>query len=544
MSARLKRGRAAVFPKNPNSTLSLLPETFGHYQTHSMKPLSTKFVWLSSALLFALLFSEKSAGLNLLLYEGALLGWLFFSKQIHWSPGILRFLLPVQILTLCFTVWHHSTWSYFVHFIVSALFISALAAPGMRSLVLIGWQALSNLAGSYKQLFSSREDPETKKRGMLSRVWRTLRIILWPLLILLFFLFLYGLANPSFDSFVGLIYAHIGWFFRTLLNSLNFTFVGCLILGGALGVYIFYRKRHEVSAQADLLAQDAQIRSKKQGRRFRVRGLLHEYRSGVFLFTALNLALLLLNILDIQHVWIDFRWEGQYLQDFVHQGTYALIFAILLSVALVLYYFNGNLSFYSKNKNLKVLCYIWLGQNIFLALSTGLRNWYYIQYYSLAYKRIAVAFFLVLAIYGLYSVLVKVLRTKSTFYLLRVNAMAWVIVLVVSAGFNWDRLIATYNFGKGEGAFVHLNFLVELSDSALPELDQPMYKLEKIHHFQERTFFDGSLSSEGYRALYLSPNAYVKMIAARKILFKKRWEEKSWLEWNYAEARAYAILFP
>lgn len=522
----------------------LLLNAFDAYQTHSMKPRSPKFVLLISAVIFALLFSEKATGLNLLIYEVIILVWLHFSRQINWSTPTMRFLLIAQLLTLIFTVWHHSTWSYFIHFIVSALFVSALIEPRMRSLVLIGKQALINLLGSYQNLFTDKKDDSTKKAGFIAKSWRILRIILWPLVILLLFLFLYGLANPSFDSIIGKIYDGIDWFFTTLFESLNFAFVGTMILGSMIGIYILYRKRSEGSVEADLDGSDERIRTKRRRKGFRMRGLLYEYRSGIFLFSALNLALLLLNILDIHHVWLNFQWEGQYLQEFVHQGTYALIFAILLSLVLVLYYFNGNLSFFSKNKNLKVLCYIWLGQNIFLALSAGLRNWYYIQYYSLAYKRIAVAFFLVMAIYGLYSVIVKVRHTKSAFYLLRMNALVWAVVLVFSAGFNWDRIIASYNFSKSEGSFVHLNFLAGLSDSALPELDQPLGKLEKIHHYQETTFFEGSLSSESYGRLYISANHYAKLIALRKKRFKRHWEQKSWLEWNYAEARAYAALFP
>ena len=514
-------------------------------QTHSMKPRPTRIVLLASALIFAFLFSEKSLGVNLMIYEVIVLGWLFFSRQFSLDQFLQRVLISGQIVTLLFTVWHHSTWSYFIHFVISALTISAIIAPEMRSLVYVGAQACSNLIGSYRQLFQKGDKELQKKKGFFFTFWKILRIILLPLVIIGFFLFLYSLANPTFGWYVHKIFDAIDWFFTTLFDALNFPFVFTMLFGCIIGVYIFYRRSNRDLLSGDAAASDKRIRTKSRHKGFRVRGLLQEFRSGIFLFAVLNLALLLLNVLDIYHVWINFRWEGQYLSDFVHQGTYSLIFAIILSVILVLYYFNGNPSFFSKNKNLKLLCYIWLGQNIFLALSTGLRNWYYIEYYSLAYKRIAVAFFIILAIYGLYSVIVKIRHTKSAYYVLRKNAMVWMLVLTISAGFNWDRIIASYNFSQRGHSFVHLNFLSVLSDSALPELEQPMSVLSSIQNYQETVFFSLSdFSSESYRGLYLDADQYAAIIEERKWKFKRKWEKKSWLEWNYAEARAYHTLFP
>jgi hypothetical protein len=186
---------------------------------------------------------------------------------------------------------------------------------------------------------------------------------------------------------------------------------------------------------------------------------------------------------------------------------------------------------------------LWLAQNGVLAISAGIRNLYYIQYYSLAYKRIAIVFFLILTMYGLYSVFIKVRDTRSTFYMLRKNANAWLIVLVLSAGFNWDRIIAKYNFSRAEGSFVHLDFLADLSDSALPYLDKPLDKVVALDKQQYNWFKSLSSSSfSRYRELYMTPEKYALEIEFRKAVFQIQYAKKSWLEWNYAEWDTYKRL--
>ncbi|MFT7072048.1 DUF4153 domain-containing protein [Patiriisocius sp. Uisw_017] len=68
-----------------------------------------------------------------------------------------------------------------------------------------------------------------------------------------------------------------------------------------------------------------------------------------------------------------------------------------------------------------------------LAISVGIRNFWYFEYYSLAYKRIGIFFFLTATIYGLYTVLIKVKDKKSSFYLFRNNAWSVFLILVVTS---------------------------------------------------------------------------------------------------------------
>lgn len=260
-------------------------------------------------------------------------------------------------------------------------------------------------------------------------------------------------------------------------------------------------------------------------------GLKNEVKAGFFLLVVLNLILFVLNVIDIYSVWFNFQWSGSYLKDFVREGTYLLIVSILISIGIVLWLFRGNINFYSRNKALIILAYAWIAQNAILAVSVGIRNYWYIHYFSLAYKRIGIFIFLMLTLYGLYTVFVKVMKKKSAFYLYRSNSYFFIVVMVLSSLFNWDVIIARYNFANYEHSFLHLNFLVNLSDKALPYLDKTEKELAQISIVQEKQF--------SFASAYMNPSKYYAKIQDRKIHFKENWESKGFWSWNLAESRAY-----
>lgn len=495
------------------------------------------------AVIFAFLFHRQYLGLNVVIFEGLLLGWFAYTKQLRLQTFFEKIVTGTVILTLAFTVINHSLWSYMIHFSVLFIFIGVLIAPKTRSLINIVGMSLSNVFLSYNELFEKKqEDPVKMEKSSKRRIqFRRLKYYLIPLAVIILFATLYGFANPEFGEYVDAILGELYQTLRYLIQSIDFLWIFTFILGFIISIFLFKRRKNKVLEKNDAESLDDKLRVKNKPASSMMR-LKNEYRAGIFLFGALNLLLLLMNIMDIDRVWFNFEFEGQYLKQFVHYGTIVLIIAILLSIVLVLTFFRGNLNFYKKNVWLKRLCYLWLGQNALLAISAGIRNYYYIQYYSLAYKRIAIIFFLILVLYGLFSVFIKIRDTRSNFYMLRKNAVAWLLVFTVSAGFNWDRVIAQYNFDRHEGAFVHLNFLASLSDSALPYLDQPTDKVVSIDKRQGKWL--GSLSSgrhsyRKYRNMYMTPEKYGMLIEFRKVVFKKRWSRKSWLEWNYAEWKAY-----
>ena len=181
------------------------------------------------------------------------------------------------------------------------------------------------------------------------------------------------------------------------------------------------------------------------------------------------------------------------------------------------------------------LSYAWLVQNAILTISVAIRNYHYVEYFALAYKRIAVFIFLGLTLYGLYTVILKVAKKKSAFYVYRKNAIAIYITLVLSSGFNWDAIIAKYNFKHAESAFLHLNFMATLSYKTLPIQDKSLKELNRIDSIQKLKF--------PFEKIYITPEFYHERIQLRKAAFKSDWEKKGFLSWNLPEHLAYKELY-
>ncbi len=256
---------------------------------------------------------------------------------------------------------------------------------------------------------------------------------------------------------------------------------------------------------------------------FRMTSLVTENRIGIILIIMVNLLILILNIIDINFVWLGFDSSRvDNLAYFVHEGTYYLIFSIVLSMAILLYFFRGNLNFYSKNKILKYGAYLWIVQNAVMGISLFLRNYYYIEYYyALSYKRIGVMIFLLLTFIGLVTMFIKIYEKKTAFWLVKINSWAAFAVLLLMGSVNWDGNIARFNLQNPDKSQIDVSYLFTLSDDALPVLDEHKDILDYDFMFRD-----------GFRR-YL--NNGVKELEARKQIFIDKQNSYTWLSWNYTD---------
>ncbi len=492
---------------------------------------------LASTVVFTLLFYKQSLGLNILLFEAFILLVLIAFKQLSFKNRniiIISITLFVSMLTVVFV---NSVLSVFVNIIISVLFGGIVLYPEVKSLINSARLSWSNFFASQSEFFKNILYVSSNGRHKGLR-FKKIKIFLIPLIIIIIFISIYSYSNPAFEKITSNILTYFDNFFNIIFNNIEISLVFTILVGMAISNAIFFRKSKQTIIDNDVKSTDFLSRFRKRSVfRFGFNALKNELKAAIFLLFTLNIVIFILNILDIYWVWFNFSWNGELLKQFVHEGTYLLILSILISIVIVLYYFRGNLNFYSKNKWLKNLSYVWLMQNAILVISVAIRNYWYIYYYSLAYKRIGVIFFLILTLYGLYSVYIKVKNQKSTFYLLRKNSLAFVIIIMFFSFFNWDIIIARYNFAQRNRAFVHFNFMASLSDKALPYLEYPVEELEKIQQKQDSLF---PLTREGR---YINALEYVNRIEIKKADFKKKWESKGILEWNYPDYKAYRKLF-
>jgi len=484
-----------------------------------------------SAMLLTGLFYQQGIGLNLLIFDTLFIIWLFITKQIKLQTANQIISVSGFLVTSIFTVVTYSIYAYVIHFLALFVFVGMLNYNQARSfitaLAIAFVSILSSQAAFVQEIYSRK----IHKNAFGKLLWKS-RIFLVPVLIITVFVSIYSFSNNVFGSMVGDVGLFIQNGFIFVFERLNFSLIFTFIFCSFSSVFLIIRSKNTTLAQQDAGANEQFMRhAKKNKRYFRLTALKSEYKAGAFLLLVLNALILIANTLDIYWVWFNFEWVGQTLKQFVHEGTYLLILSILISIALVLYFFRGNLNFYKRNKFLKLLSYIWLGQNAVLAISVMIRNYWYIEYFALAYKRIGVLIFLTLTVYGLYTVLIKIRDKKSAFYLFRTNAIAVFVALVLTSAVPWDSLIAQFNFAHANQSYLHLEYLSKLSDKTLPALDRSAFEMTPIETFQKETFdIDHDDMTYG---------EYRIKINTRTASFKEKWEAKNILSWNLPEYLAY-----
>jgi Domain of unknown function (DUF4153) len=493
------------------------------------KPVPAYLVILLS-LIFTLLFFKHTLGLNLFLFEAASIFILFWLKKIKLKNTITLVLFCCLIITSLFFVINYSALALWINLLVFFIFIGSAIYQSSKSVVSSFLVAGSNIPGSIQSFFAKRNKGKARNEKHFV-ILKWIKIIIIPLVIIFVFVLIYQASNPIFKEGLNKFTAGISDGISKLFTHIDFALFFTLLLGFIVSIYILSSYREKTISNIDADASDTIIRKRKRWYGNKIPSLKNEVRSGIFLLAILNALILIVNIIDIYWVWFNFSWNGQYLKQFVHEGTYLLILSILLSIGIVLYFFRGNINFYTKKKHIVWLSYLWLAQNSILTISVLVRNYWYIEYFNLAYKRIGVFVFLALTLFGIYTVYQKVRGKRSTFYLLRLNGLALIIALTLTSTVNWDNLIAKYNFKHYTKAFVHFDFLSELSDKTLPYLDIPEDRLMEIDSIQSIQF--------PFELKYLCWEAYHKRIEIRKETFMNKWKSKDFLSWNLAEYLAY-----
>ena len=498
-----------------------------------MTKIKTFVQLLAFAAFFAFLFHKQSFGLNLFLLDFAVLAWLFVQAKIRPDTRLSLLLIGAVAVTAIAVLVVNSIISILINILLMLTLAGWLGLRNAKSALFVGISAAENLLKSQLQFFHALYKLFFAKSGNNKPVSlaRKIAFVLSGLVVILVFTSIYAAANPWFNARVSGIFGWISDFFEALSAYVDEDFVFFLILGVIIGnLFLFHLKNSKLArfeaTLSDQLTWDVNEENESTA--------TWTARSAIVMLAILNVLLFWVNLLDLQNVWLYFEWQGEYLKQFVHEGTYMLLFSIGLSILLVIVIYNQRSTSLQKNKLLKGLTYFWILQNVFLVLSVGMRNYWYMSYFALAYKRIAVVFFLILLLYGLYSVFTKVAKTRSLSYLFKVNANAFLLVVTLAALPNWDAIIARYNLAHYQQSFVHFDFLAGLSDKTLPILDLSPAKLEEIDQAQQQLFF--------FEDNFMDANSFGELIGKRKKAFEADWQQKGIFSWNYADARAYKRL--
>ena len=488
----------------------------------------------SIAIVLTLLFHRSYWGLNLSIFQLTLVLFLYFSGRLKLTGSLIKILTVSTLLSAIAVTLVNSYLAICVNLLVFFAFLGALHVPALRSLLSALGVWLSNFVLSHAAFFSALGS--SHYHGFkLKTLAKRFSIFFLPLLVIGLFIIIYRTANPVFNDYAQKLATYINDGLVKVFGNWDAFYIFSFILSLFVANQIVFTNPNTWLTLLDANAKDVMLRARPKWKSpFKPNGLRNQSKAGIFLLATLNLLLLMVNVIDINWVWLNFTWNGAFLKQFVHEGTYLLIISILISIAVVLFFFKGNLNFFSKNTLIKYLSYIWLAQNAILASSVAMRNIWYIHYYSLAYKRIGVFIFLLITIFGLFAVLLKVKEQKTAFWLFKVNSLAILLILLLSSFVNWDLVIARYNIKHAGKSFLHLDFMAQLSDKALPYLAVDSTRLNKVLS-EQQNMFKGSVK-------YMDAAEYHERINLRTQRFLNEYTQRKWQEWNLPDYLAYKKL--
>ena len=165
---------------------------------------------------------------------------------------------------------------------------------------------------------------------------------------------------------------------------------------------------------------------------------------------------------------------GMTYAHYAHRGAYPLVFTALLAGLFVVAAFKSG-GAAQRSAWSRRFVYVWIGQNVFLLISTIWRLWLYVDAYSLTRLRVAAMIWIALVGLGFLWIVGRIAGGRSNAWLWRMNAVTLLGVLYVCAFVNFDGLIADFNVRHcrevtGEGVAMDIGYLRELGPEALPAL--------------------------------------------------------------------------
>lgn len=495
---------------------------------------------LIGGLLFSYIFWKEWLGLNQLIYSVFIITITLFNSEIIKSAKF-KIYAVAHLLAAVLVEVNNSDLTAVAYYISLILFVGFAHYQAVRTVYIAGVATALQMLTVPATLIKRLSDIKIGNFD-LKPVFRPIKYILLPLIILFIFTAIYSGANQVFGHYLEVTLTNISNFLSDIFGfifqdlSLDRFFHFCLGVLISTGLIItFYNKsieKLEASCNEKLL----RIRRSQKPRSIwyevahtftsqlitKKMALKTEYIIGVISFVSLNLLLLSVNLIDISTLWLGYKPSGNFSAD-LHDGTNALIFSIILAMAVILYFFRGNLNFYHKSKTLKALAFAWMVQNFILIISVFIRDGYYIEFYGLTHKRIGVLVFAILCIIGLATVYLKVARQKTLFFLFKVNGNIWFALLLAFSLINWDVFIAKYNLAQSDKVAIDADYLLSLSDKTLPLLDK---NRAKLHYTPSKDLHGREIAKPR------TTDFYGQQIDERIGYFKERYEKVSWLSWN------------
>ncbi len=413
--------------------------------------MNKKILSFSTAILFSLFFFKRDIGLNMLLFSvlTTLILALLFPNKFKDKKVLMYTGFYLVSSTLIF--FYNSSLTIITSLISFFVLLGAVIERKSSIYVLAFNGLYTTIASIFATMIQQLNEETTavKKRKINYIYW--FKMIGIPLITVFIFSILYRSANPYFNGIIQ----------KIDLSFINMQLVLFTLMGYFLMLNIINPIEIEPLTSLDLKTSNILVRNTKKEQS--TESLIQENQLGIVLFIVLNSLLLFFLITDVLYISRITDLRASDLSKAVHEGVYALITSIVFAITIILYFFRGNLNFFNKNKNLRLLTFIWIALNIVLVFITSYKNYLYVIQYGFTYKRIGVYIYLSLSLIGLITTFFKVSNVYNLWYLFRKNMQMAYLLLILLSTVNWDKFITYYNTDIAN--ITDLDYLIRLSDN-------------------------------------------------------------------------------
>ncbi|MBK7128419.1 MAG: DUF4173 domain-containing protein [Crocinitomicaceae bacterium] len=425
-------------------------------------------LYLGWSLLVANLIYQELWGLNIFIITGisAVLAWYHYFKSptnnvsphknaFRWYlSGIIWFISAFSVFL------SGSTVPIILYVLSTIYFISVQDRSASVSIIFSLSQILYSFSKGFVDfilIFFKKGDQENR----MSRRLKLVLIVTTGLIIFICFLKLYQLADPSFYELTAFI--TLDWI------SWDFLIFWLLITWLLYGLY-YYHGNQAISEFDQTFQNDVPAGYSDFLQRYL--GEKSEYIATIAIAGMLSLlgtVYLINDIYQLTALSSNERSFSDY-SEAVHEGVYSLMFSIFLVVLVISLFFRGVNNFAAKTP--RNIALIWLLVNCGMIITTTLKNMDYISYLGLTHKRIGVLFYLLICIVSLIVCLIKLVKIKSFWFLIRSSAVSILFLLVIFFTINWNKIITEYNLKNIELSRLDFDYLYSIGNDTHPALLQ------------------------------------------------------------------------
>ena len=361
------------------------------------KHINSKSLSFILIIIYNFLFWREWLGINLVLFALVLMLALHFFNEINYKKGTSKIILLSLLINSAAVIIINSQLSIIMFCVTFYFWVAYVYFKEVKSVVFPLLDIFSSNIYLPGYIFENIFYNTNKNNNIVFyKLLRKIRLYIFPALIVFIFYVLYAIGSPYFfeqtDFFIDWIFDFLNFISVISFERVIFLMAGLLIIFGIITYRKNMFKEFDIYSEEDL--------KRKRNSRNKVTSINYPYEH--FKFIALktqnkralitvalvNILLIVLNITEIRNVWFNFSVPGGFsLKYFVHEATYILICSVILSIIIMLYYFNSSQNFYPKNRLLIMFSYAWIIQNVILCLSLLISTYYYIDYHGFAYNR-------------------------------------------------------------------------------------------------------------------------------------------------------------